>query len=119
MSRQEKEFFVKSFTGSDENEIPMQVESNDDYVSVPEPVQSTSNNTQTQPEPSQPLSLPQHVANDSTPMENFNTSESNNNASAAEENLSEEQSLQISQFCEMTGSEPSFAKTVLEVCFAA
>lgn len=37
------------------------------------------------------------------------------NQATENEEVSEEQSLLISQFCEMTGKDPSYAKNVLEV----
>lgn len=55
------------------------------------------------------LPLPNTVA------ENNETGDGSDHPMEEEEPLSEEQNLQISQFCEMTGAEPAYAKTVLQV----
>lgn len=46
---------------------------------------------------------------------NESVEDSATNLGSAETELTEEQNLQISQFCELTGSDPTYAKSVLQV----
>jgi hypothetical protein len=107
MSRPEKEFLVRSFMGDDGSTTE---NSNEINPPVPPPPISTANETTVLPPPV--------VEEQSTPM---NTQENNiaDNTNPAEEVLTEDQNFAISQFCEMTGSDPSYAKTVLDVTLLA